>query len=400
MFRLLLRRLIMGLLAAGLLGALVWVLWPKPILVDTAAVARGPLHVTVEDEGITRIREVYTVSAPTGGKMLRAPREIGDTVVGGDTVVAIFQPTDPTFLDIRTQRVSQAAVNAANAAMQLAEAQVRQAKSQLEFLQSDQRRAEELAARAAISTRSLEKARLDVVTAEAALASAHATVEVRRRELESARAQLIQPGEEVISQVGYIQVRAPASGRVLKILVESEQVVPAGAPLLEIGNPSDLEIVVDLLSRDAVRVSVGASARIESWGGDVALNARVTRIEPSGFTKVSALGIEEQRVRTVLEFTDPMQSWQRLGHAFRVVAKITVWSLEDELLVPLGALFRKGDDWAVFVVQSGRARMRLVEIGERNLQMARVLKGLQPGERIVLHPSDRIVDDGAVAPRD
>jgi HlyD family secretion protein len=396
----LIRRLILVLLGAATLVAMAWALWPKPVLVDFATIARGPLEVTVEDEGITRIREIYTVSAPTGGKMLRAPREVGDTVTAGETVVAVFQPTEPAFLDARMQRVSQAAVDAAGAAVQLAEAQLAQARSQLEFLQGDLRRATELVARNAVSARTMEKARLDVATGEAAVASAIANLEVRRRELESARAQLIQPGENgVAPSTCCINVRAPVTGRVLKILVESEQVVQAGTPLMEIGDPADLEAVVELLSRDAVRVAHGAPARIESWGGETALNARVVRVEPSGFTKVSALGIEEQRVRAVLEFTDPPQAWQRLGHAFRIVARIRVWSAADEVLVPLGALFRNGDRWAVFAAVDGRAHLRPVEIAERDLRSARVVDGLRPGDEIILHPSDRIRDGARVARR-
>jgi HlyD family secretion protein len=194
-------------------------------------------------------------------------------------------------------------------------------------------------------------------------------------------------------------MRAPVSGRVLKVIAESEQVLQAGAPMLEIGDAGNLEIVVDLISRDAVRVRPGAVAQIESWGGDVTLNAKVRRVEPTGFTKVSALGIEEQRVKVILDFTDPPDRWQRLGHAYRIVARITVWRGEDIQQVPLGALFRKGDNWAVFVVSDGRARLRLVELGERNLHAARVVAGLAEGEQVVLHPSDRIQDGVRVALR-
>ena len=400
MVRTLWRRSFWLVFVVAVAAALGWALWPRPVLVDVAAIGRGPLEVSVEDEGTTRIREVYVVSAPAAGKMLRAPREVGDEVVADRTVVAVLEPTDPALLDIRTQRVNEAAVEAANAAVDLADAQVRQARSQLVFAQGDLRRANELAARQTIAERALEKAGLDVATAEAAVASAVATLEVRRRELESAKARLIQPGQQAAAATGCcIQVKAPVSGRVLKIVAESEQVVQAGSPLLEIGDPGELEIVVDLLSRDAVRIAVGAAARIESWGGDTTLGARVRRIEPTGYTKVSALGIEEQRVKAVLDFTDPPDAWRRLGHAFRIVARITAWRGDDVLQVPLGALFRQGDSWAVFVVDGGRARLRLVELAERNLRGARVAAGLAEGERIVLHPSDRIRDGVRVAPR-
>lgn len=396
------RRIIAVLMGLGVAALIVWALWPQPVPVDITAIKRGPLEVTVEDEGVTRIREVYTVSAPIGGKMLRSPREVGDEVKANKTLVAAIEPTEPTFLDVRSQRVNQAAVQAAQAAVDLAEAQIKQSRSQLKFTQSDLRRAEELAASKTISARALEKAKLDVDSAEAAVASAKATLEVRRRELESAKAHLIQPGQvnaDTRSASCCIQVYSPIDGRVLKIIAESEQVVPPGAPLLEIGDPSDLEIVIDFLSRDAVRIKVGAPARIESWGGDKVLAARVRRIEPTGFTKVSALGIEEQRVKVILDFTGPPQEWRQLGHGYRVIGRVVVWHRDDVLQVPLGALFREGNDWVVFVVADGRAQRRLVKIGERNLHAAQVLDGLKAGERVVLYPSDRVHDGVRVEPR-
>jgi HlyD family secretion protein len=384
----------------GVVALIAWALWPQPVPVDMAAITTGPLEVTVEDEGITRIREVYTVSAPIGGKLQRSPREVGDNVAADKTLVATIEPTDPTFLDVRTQRVNAAAVQAAQAAVDLAEAQIKQAKAQLEFMRSDLRRAEELAASRTISTRALEKAKLDVDSAETAVASAVATMEVRRRELESARAHMIQPGQPSVHSASCcVEVRSPITGRVLKIVAESEQVVQAGAPLLEIGDPRDLEIVVDFLSRDAVRIKPGQPARIESWGGEKILNARVKQIEPTGFTKVSALGIEEQRVKVILDFTAPESEWQELGHGYRIIARVVVWHGEG-VLVPLGALFRQGESWAVFVVEDGRAHRRLVKIGERNLHAARVIDGLRPGERVVLHPSDRVADGVRIEPRD
>jgi HlyD family secretion protein len=211
---------------------------------------------------------------------------------------------------------------------------------------------------------------------------------------------MIQPGEPVTRSASCcIEVRSPIDGRALKIVAESEQVVQAGAPLLELGNPRDLEIVVDFLSRDAVRIKPGAPARIESWGGDAILNATVKRIEPTGFTKVSALGIEEQRVKVILDFTGPSEAWQQLGHGYRIIARVVVWHGEG-VLVPLGALFRQDESWAVFVLADGRAQRRLVEIGERNLHAARVVGGLKIGEQVVLHPSDRVADGVRVEPRE
>jgi HlyD family secretion protein len=393
------RRSVTVLIGSGILALITWALWPQPVPVDMAAIKRGPLEVTVEDEGITRIHDVYTVSSPILGKMLRSPREVGDKVVADKTLVAEIEPVAPTFLDVRSQRVNEAAVHAAQAAVDLAEAKIKEANSQLEFAKSDLRRAEELAASKTISARTLEKAKLDVDSAEAAVASAKATLEVRRRELESAKARLIQPGEANGGERSAVQVRSPIDGVVLKIIAESEQVVQPGAPLIEIGNPADLEIAVDFLSRDAVRIKPGAPARIESWGGDKILNARVKRIEPTGFTKVSALGIEEQRVKVILDFTGPESEWRKLGHGYRVIARVVVWHHNDALQVPLGALFREGENWAVFVVADGRAQRRPVKIGQRNLHAARVLGGLKLGEQVVLHPSDRVHDRVRVEPR-
>lgn len=400
MGRKLLSRTVLALVIVAGIAALGWAFWPRPVAADLAVIGRGDLEVTVEDEGVTRVREIYTVSAPTTGKMLRVPLQVGDAVIQGETTVATIEPSDPVFLDIRTQRINEAAVDAADAAVRLAAAQISQAHSQLEFAQAELRRAEELAARQAIATRALEKARLDVATAEAALATAQATHEVRRRELESARAQLIQPGQaNQASTTCCIQVKAPVTGRVLKVVARSEQVLQAGSPLVELGDPADLEIVVDLLSRDAVRVAAGAAARIGNWGGDTDLHARVRRIEPTGFTKVSALGIEEQRVKVLLDPADPPDAWRSVGHGYRVVARITVWQGTDLVLVPLGALFRSGGDWAVFVRVDGRARLRRIEIGERNMHAARVIRGLTPGEEVVMHPSDSIQDGTRIRSR-
>jgi len=394
------RRIALGLGIAAIAAAMLWAFWPKPIGADIASIQRGPIEVTVEDEGVTRIRDVYTISAPITGKMLRTHRKVGDPVVAWETEVATIEPIDPEFLDVRSQKVSEAAVQAASAAVDLAEAQLNEARSQLQFAESELSRATELAAKQAIAPRALEKAKIDVAMAEAAVASAKASVEVRQRELQSASARLLQPTDPTTrASACCINIRAPISGSILRVIAESEQVVQAGTPLLEIGDPENLELVVDLLSRDAVRVPDAALARIEAWGGETVLNARVRRIEPAGFTKVSALGIEEQRVRVILDFIDPPEQWKRLGHSFRVVGRIVVWQSDDELLVPLGALFRRDQSWAVFVVKDGRAELRKIEIGQRNIQAAQVLSGLSEGEQVILHPSDQIQDGVSVAPR-
>lgn len=396
---------VLALIAAGL----AWFAWPRPIAVDLATVTKGPMEVTVDDEAKTRVRHVYTVSAPIAGKVLRISHpfgeqgisvHVGDRVKAAETVVAVMQPTVPSFLDVRSREELQAMLTAADAAVALAEAEVRRIEAALEFSRGDLRRAEALARTNAISERGLEKARLDVRTNEAALASAKAQLDVRRSERASVAARLIDPSAATPepSSGCCIQLRAPVTGVVLKIIQDSETVVPAGAPLIDIGDPLDLEVVADLLSTDAVRIQPGSLVRIDGWGGSP-IQGRVTRVDPAGFLKVSALGIEEQRVRTTIDLTDPPETWSRLGHDYRVIVHVTVWRAENVARVPVGALFRKADDWAVFAVKDGRVRTTVVQIGHRNSRVAELLSGLTEGDRVVLHPSDRIKDGAAVAER-
>jgi HlyD family secretion protein len=285
--RLPLAAIVLAVIAAG-----VWALWPQPVPVDVAVVARGPMEVTVEDEGVTRVRDVYTISSPLLGKLQRPRLRVGDAVALGRTVVASIEPVDPSFLDLRSLQVQESAIEAARAAVDLADAQTRQARAQADFARSELQRTRTLLARQATTERALDQAQLNLATAEAALASAVANLDLRRHEFEQAEALRLQPGEGAPRRTQCcVEVRAPASGRVLRLAVESAQVVQPGQALLEIGDTDDIEIAVDLVSRDAVRVAQGASARIENWGGDGALRAHVVRVDPSGFTKVSALGI-------------------------------------------------------------------------------------------------------------
>lgn len=390
----------MALAVLTIAAVFTWAMWPKPVGVDLAPVSRGRVLVTVEEEGKTRIKDVYAVSAPITGKVLRLALEAGDLVDKDDTVVAIIEPTAPPFLDVRATRELEAQSAAAKAAVALAEAEVRQAQSELEFAEAELARARTLARSRTIAERALEKAGLDADTRRAALARATSNLEVRRREAESAQARLTAPEEAWKGEVPAgccVKVRAPVSGRVLRVLQESEKVVAAGTPLVEVGDPANLELLVELLSADAVKVREGASASVEGWGGPP-LAAKVTRVEPAGFTKVSALGIEEQRVRTILELVAPRESFARLGHEFRVFLKINVHDAREVLRVPISALFRRGDQWAVFVADRGRARLTPVTIGHRNSTFAEVSQGLSEGAVVVLHPSDRVADGVRVSP--
>lgn len=400
-----------GYLALGLAaGALAWFAWPKPVLVDLATAKRGSMEVTIDDEAKTRVRHIYTVSAPVAGKVLRisSPDEhqetshhIGDVVTAGETIVAVMQPSIPTFLDVRSREELQAVAGAADAAVKLAEAEVRRLDAVLELSRIDLRRDEDLARTTAIAAKELDKARFDVKTNEAALASANAELELRRSEQMAAKARLVDPlsGETTANQACCIEIRAPANGRVLKIYQDSEAVVPSGAPLVDIGDPQDLEVVADLLSSDAVQIQVGAAVRLDGWGGDP-IKGKVKRIDPAGFMKVSALGIEEQRVNTIIDFVDPPELWSRLAHEFRVIVHVTIWSGDNVLTVPISALFRKGDEWAAYAVKDGRARTVIVETGHRNNRAVEILAGLSEGDQVVLHPSDKIGDDVAVAERE
>jgi HlyD family secretion protein len=372
----------------------IWAFLPQPVVVVVAEVAPRSIDVAVEEEGQARIREVFTISAITGGKLQRIDLHAGDPVVAQETVVAVISPAAPALLDARARAVAEATMAAAQSAVDLAEAQVTQAEAALEFMTTEADRARALYERSAASQRLLDTAILEQKTAQATLESARANLAVRRRELESAAA-VLGAADGTGADACCVQLVAPVSGRVLRVLTESEQVVLPGTPLLEIGNPGNLEVVADLLSRDAVRISEGSAAVITGWGGPP-LSAQVARIEPSARTKVSALGIDEQRVEVVLNLLGDPKDWQGLGHGFRVIARISLWRGDGVLSIPVGALFRDGSDWATYVVRDGRAQLQTIRLGERNDELAQVLSGVQAGDTVILHPSDRISDGIAV----
>jgi HlyD family secretion protein len=396
------KRTIGTLAATATLAGAVWFAWPQPVPVDLAAVGKGPMEVTVDDEAKTRVRHIYTVSAPLAGKVLRTPREIGDQVTADETVVAVMQPTTPSFHDARTHEELQNALAAAESAVTLADAERRRIEAALTYSRSELQRAQALARNNGISRMALDKASFDVDTNEAALASAKAALDVRRSERASVAARLRNPSGSATNasdSACCIQIRAPVSGRVLRLIQESETVVPAGAPLIEIGNPLDLEVVADIISTDAVQVKVGSPVHIEGWGGPP-LEGRVVRVAPSGFLKISALGIEEQRVRVTIDLVAPLEAWSSLGHDYRVTVRVVIWKGPDALTLPVGALFRNGDNWAVFAIRSGRARTAPVQIGHRNNRQAEVIAGLSEGDQVVLHPSDRVSDGKRVSQRE
>jgi len=388
-------------LALALVAALAWLFRPAAVTVDLVTVDRGPLTVSVSDEGETRVKDMYVVSAPVPGLMRRIELDVGDAVVADQTVVARIQPSDPSFLDVRSEAEARAGVEAAAAARTLAAAQVRRAQAELDFARTELGRVRALARSHTVSESDLDAAERRARTTEAALAEAQAERRVRESEYQVARARLLTPAttRERPADCECVTVYSPVSGNVLRIATESEGVVPSGTPLVEVGNPEQLEVVVDLLSADAVRVETGQRVIIEGWGGDQPLAGVVCRVEPFGFTKVSALGIEEQRVNVVIDITESRERWQRLGHGYRVEPRIVLWEATDVLRIPLSALFRQGDRWAVFVEQNRRAVLREVEIGQGNGLEAEVRSGLEQGERVVLHPGDRVSPGARLAER-
>lgn len=390
------RRLLPLLVALALIALALWALMPRPLAVDLAVVEPRDLTVKVEDTGTARIPEVFTVSANITGKLHRIGLHAGDTVVEGDTVVAVIGPAAPVLLDSRARAVAEATAAAAQAATDLARAQLDQAQTALELAMAEESRTVALFQKGAVSQRVNDAAVSARKTAQTAVASATANLAVRERELQSALAVLHPDQSE--DNACCIEVLAPASGRVLRVLTESEQVVQPGTPLLEIGDPARLEVTVDLLSRDTIRIREGADAEIVGWGGP-AIPAQVARIEPLATTRVSALGIEEQRVQVILSLRGDPSAWQGLGHGFRVTARIAVWQGKGVLSVPVGALLRDGADWAVYALRDGKAWLTRITLGERTEDHAQVLSGLQPGDRVILHPADAIADGVAITPR-
>jgi HlyD family secretion protein len=392
------RRLVRIALVIVVLAAIgVWAFRPQPVPADFATAGRGPLEVTVEDEGRTRVRDRYVISAPLPGRMRRIELEPGDPVVAKKTVVARFQAADPALLDLRTRAELEARVRAAEAAVGSARSERDRIRAELAFAQSELKRAQKLVEDRVIAPRELESTERQAQALDRALQSADFNVRAAEYQLQVARASLLQSREGAGGTV--IPLYSPVDGVVLRRLQESEAVVATGQALVEVGDLRNLEIVADLLSSAAVAVKAGQSVYIEQWGGDRPLKGRVRRIEPSGFTKISALGVEEQRVNVIIDFDEPREAWESIGDGYRVEVRVIVWHKDDVIKVPTSSLFRHESKWAVYKVEEGRAVRRLVEIGQRNGLEAEVLGGLTAGERIVVYPSEAIADGVKVTPR-
>lgn len=384
--------------AAVAVAALVWAFQPRPVPADLEEVGRGEVAVEIEEEGETRVRDRFVVSAPVGGRLLRLELEPGDPIRQGESVLGILQPADPSLLDSRALAEAREAVEAAEAAMNRAQAERARVAAALTFSEKELERMRRLAEEDIVSAERLEASELEVEQNREALEAARFGVENARHQVAVARSRLLEPvdGEGGASP---IRIRAPIDGVVLRRLRESESVVAPGEPLLEVGDPEELEIVSDLLSTDAVRVDPGDPVRIERWGGDAPLAGVVRRVEPSGFTKISALGVEEQRVNVIVDFVEPREAWEELGDGYRVEIAIEVDRVGDAVTVPTSALFREGDSWAVFRRVDGEARVTTVELGLRNALKAEVRSGLSEGDVVVVHPGEGVEDGVEVEPR-
>ncbi len=389
-------------------SAMSWAFWPRALMVDIGQIQRGHMIVTINEEGKTRVRESYVVSTPVAGRLLRIEVDPGDNVVGGTSIVARMMPSNPAMLDARTREQARSAVTTAEAAVRVALANLNKAKADKDLADLDLNRKRELGKRGAIAETVIEQAESAWRSAGAALDQANASISMRRAELANARAQLIdfdgsslQNGDVNRVDEKEIPIIAPISGRILRVLQKSETTFPAGKEILEIGDVSnDLEIVSELLSTDAVRVSVGDRVIISNWGGPLPLSGVVERVDPWGFTKFSALGVEEQRVNAVIRFSDPLEERNTLGHGFRVETQIVIWEDRNALTVPSSALFRQNENWFVYLVENGKANLRKVSIGHNNGVQAQITEGLEENDNVILYPGSGLEEGASVVKRE
>jgi len=380
-------------IAALITGLLIWGFWPQPIMVEGIAARYAPMTVSIEEEGRTRLIDRYVIAASVDGVTCRQQLKVGDTVKQGQILLGIT-PLQSQVLDPRSRAQAQAKVAAAKSALHAAEEQANAASASAQLANYELTRLQPLMEQDLISSEAFDKARTEVQTTAANERSANFSVEVAKYELEAAGTALqysaaVDSGEPAER----VPVRSPIDGKILKVVRECEGPVRTGEPLLEVGDPSALEIEVDVLSADAVKIKPGMKVLFDRWGGDKPLEGLVRIVEPIGFTKVSALGVEEQRVLVISDFVSEAQLWSRLGDGYRVEANFVLWQQENVLQVPTSSLFRYNGGWAVFVIENDLAVRREVNVGQRNGLIAQILKGVNDGELVINHPSDE-VDDG------
>lgn len=373
----------------GLLGLVAWTLRPKPLVVETGRVARGRMQVTIDEDGQTRAHDRFTLAAPIAGRLSRIRLHEGDAVTP-QTVIATISPLP---IDAREVARTRAEIESLEALRKEALQYVERAEADHEQTQRDVARYTDLQRQDMIPRQTLEQAQTAEKRAAKELAGARFKVQSAEAEVARARAGLISIEETQEKSGRIVELRSPVASRILRILEPSEHVVTAGTPVVSLSNPGKIEIVIDLLSTDAVKVKPGAAVSIEGWGGPMALRARVRMVEPYGFTKVSALGIEEQRVNVIADFLDAPAG---LGDGYRIEARIVIWEDADVLIAPGSALFRDGERWSVFVIEAGRAHRRSVEVGHRNALETEIIRGLKPGEQVILHPANDLTEGTAV----
>jgi HlyD family secretion protein len=371
--------------ALGLVALVVLGLRPQPAPVETARAVVGPLRATVSEEGKTRIKQRYVVSAPVSGLLRRIPFKPGAVIEAGRTVAAVIEPMPSSPLDARNRALAEARRNAATEMLE-------KSRTTHELAKSELRRIEQMYAAKTLSPQDLESAQMRETAAAREVAATEGTL----RQVEAELAEF-SPASGT-PQPAPVEVLATASGRVLTVFQESSRTVAQGTPLLEIGEPADLEVVVEMLSRDGAALAPGAPMELEQWGGPVPLQARVRLVEPAAFTKISALGVEEQRVNVVADIITPLEQRQSLGDNFRVEARVIVWASNQVLKVPSSGLFRRGGDWAAYVVRDGRAHLVGVKVGRSSGVETQVLDGLKEGDEVVLYPGDRVQDGQRVQP--
>jgi len=388
------KRIVVLLVLVAIAAALVWSMLPKPVPAQTAAVTRGPLEVTVDEDGRARVHDRHVVVAPLAGLLGRIELHAGDAVTE-ETVVARIAPMASPLLDVRSRKELEGRLAIARAQRRQVLSVVERARTAADYARQEAERGQALAAKGALPTAERDRRNLEADIAARDLDSARFAASVAANEVRTVEGLLARATSGSKEDV---EVRAPITGQVLRVFTESEGVVQPGTPLVEVGDRSRLEIAADVLTADAVGIRPGADVSIEAWGGPPLVGI-VRLVEPSAVTKISALGVEEQRVVVVIDLCDEPGAWAALGDGWRVEVRIVTWKGDDVVTVPLGAVFRAGEAWAVFVVEDGRARRRLVELGQRSGAAAEVLSGLAEGERVILHPSERIRDDVRVEPR-
>jgi len=393
------RWIIVIIITVGVISAIVYGFMPKPVSVDLVKVSRGPLRVTVEEEGRTRVKDRFVVSAPVAGFMRRIQFDVGDRVQKGQSLVEL-EPLKSNLLDPRSHAAAQAAVSSAEASLKVEEERAKAAAADADYARKNLERIKKLHEGGYVAKDALEQAETGAKRAGANLLSTEAAVKVARFELDRVHTALRHSAAENTRIQGKIvTIQSPVNGSVLKIYRESEGVVQSGEPVIDIGDPERLEVKVEVLSADAVKIKPGTSVLFERWGGNSTLSGRVRVVEPAGFTKISSLGVEEQRVLVIVDLTSSDRSEKSLGDGYRLEASFIIWEGKDILQVPASALFRNQEGWAIFVVKNNRALKREVRVGQRTGLVAEVLSGLTEGEEVISHPDNSIEDRTRVRSR-